>query len=200
MECKLGWVNFRRVSDLGVLATSLGVTRITVEQAGKNKFFFGNASGAPGNHSYYLSYNDFWNLCIQFVFVSIYLCIYIATHLNTVYLDWLQAVLQSNSRCAWKWWSSELSDKIWGCDRVSLEMHVDATIERIWRNTWRQWSHENWDGHQDRDRATLEIHLEAVIKPVWRCTCRPSSCELRGCERASLELHLRPINVRTGTP
>jgi hypothetical protein len=34
------------------------------------------------------------------IYVSMYLCIYIATHLHTVYLDWLQAVLESNSRCA----------------------------------------------------------------------------------------------------
>ena len=40
------------------------------------------------NHSYYLSLNDFQNLCIQFVFSSMYLCIYIATYLHTVYLDW----------------------------------------------------------------------------------------------------------------
>jgi hypothetical protein len=32
-------------------------------------------------------------------YVSVYLCIYIATHLHTIYLDWLQAVLESNSRC-----------------------------------------------------------------------------------------------------
>ena len=38
--------------------------------------------------------------CIQFEFSSMYLCIYIATHLHTLYLDWLQAVLESNSRCA----------------------------------------------------------------------------------------------------
>jgi len=31
--------------------------------------------------------------CIQFVFSSTYLCIYIATHLHTLCLDWLQAVI-----------------------------------------------------------------------------------------------------------
>jgi hypothetical protein len=31
-----------------------------------------------------------------------HLYIYIATHLHTVYLDWLQAVVESNSRCAGK--------------------------------------------------------------------------------------------------
>jgi len=62
--------------------------------------FFGNTAGAPGNHSYYLSFNDFQNLCIQFLFSSMYLCIYIATYLHTVYLDWQQAVIVSNSRSA----------------------------------------------------------------------------------------------------
>jgi hypothetical protein len=44
-------------TSLGAPATSLGAPRITVDQSGKN-IFFGNAAGAPGNHSYYLSFND----------------------------------------------------------------------------------------------------------------------------------------------
>jgi hypothetical protein len=40
-------------------ARSLGALQITVEQSGKNNIFFGNSPGAPGNHSYYLSFNDF---------------------------------------------------------------------------------------------------------------------------------------------
>jgi hypothetical protein len=43
---------------LGVPATSLGAPRLTVEQTQKN-IFFGNIPGAPGNHSYYLLFNDF---------------------------------------------------------------------------------------------------------------------------------------------
>jgi len=43
-------------SSLGAPATSLAAPRITVEQSGKN--IFGNAASAPGNHSYYLSFND----------------------------------------------------------------------------------------------------------------------------------------------
>ena len=61
--------------------------------------FFGNAAGAPGNHSYYLLFNDFQNLCFQIVFSSMYLCIYIATYLHTVYLDWQHAVIVGNSSC-----------------------------------------------------------------------------------------------------
>jgi hypothetical protein len=87
-------------TSLDAPATSLGSPRITVEQSGRNNIFFGNTAGAPGNHSYYLSFNDFYNSCIQFVFSSMYLCIYIATHLDKGYLDWLQVVLDSESRCA----------------------------------------------------------------------------------------------------
>jgi hypothetical protein len=46
-------------TNLGVLAICLGAPRITVEQSGKNNIFFGNAAGSPGNHSYYLLFNDF---------------------------------------------------------------------------------------------------------------------------------------------
>jgi len=44
------------VTSLGVPATNLGAPRITVEQFGKNILV--NAAGAPGNHSYYSSFND----------------------------------------------------------------------------------------------------------------------------------------------
>jgi len=45
------------MTSLGALATSLGAPRITVEQSGKN-ISFGNTAGAPGNQSYYISFND----------------------------------------------------------------------------------------------------------------------------------------------
>jgi len=45
-------------TTLGAPATCLGAPQITVEQSGKNNIF-GNAAGVPGNHSYYLSFNDF---------------------------------------------------------------------------------------------------------------------------------------------
>jgi len=44
--------------SLRALATTLESPGITVEQSGKN-IFFGHAAGAPGNHTYYLSFNDF---------------------------------------------------------------------------------------------------------------------------------------------
>ena len=44
--------------SLGVPVNSLGAPRITVEQSGKTVFFW-NTAGAAGNHSYYLSFNDY---------------------------------------------------------------------------------------------------------------------------------------------
>jgi len=103
------------------LQVHLGARWITVEQSGKN-IFFGNAANAPGNHSYYISFNDFQNLCIQFVFSSIYLWICITTYLHTVYLDGQHAVIVSKSRCGWRWQLSELRDTLRGRDRASLEI------------------------------------------------------------------------------
>ena len=46
-------------TGLGAQAPSLGAPRITVNQSGKNNIFLGNAACAPGNHSYYLLFNNF---------------------------------------------------------------------------------------------------------------------------------------------
>jgi len=45
------------MTSLGVLTTCLEAPQITIEQSGKNDIF-GNVAGGPGNHSYYLSFND----------------------------------------------------------------------------------------------------------------------------------------------
>jgi len=162
-------------ANLGVLTTGLtapttrlGARRITVEQSWKNIIFFGNAAGEPGNHSYNLSFNEFQNSGIQFVFLSMYLCIYIATHLHTVYLDWLQAVLEKISRYAWEWRSSELRDTLWGHDRATFEMHLEVIIDFIWRYTWGPRSSEPRCTLSDRDRANMEMHLQVMIMRTWR--------------------------------
>lgn len=54
--------------SLGVLVTCLVAPSIMVEQSGNNNIFFGNTIGAPGNHSYYILFNDVKNSCIQFVY------------------------------------------------------------------------------------------------------------------------------------
>jgi len=82
---------------------------------------------------------------------------------------------------------SLLKDLLGVCDRVSLEMHLEAGIESIWRYTRSPWSSGLRDELRDHHRASLKIHLEAVIKLVWRCTCRPWWSEFGGRDRVSLE-------------
>jgi len=150
--------------------------------------FFGNAAGAPGNHSYNLSFNDFQNLCIQFVFSSKYQCIYIATYQHLRY-PWISVHPPSliydvlgghdraswdmhmedrigwTQRCTWRPWSCELG----GCNRASLDIHLVAVIERVWRCTWRLWSSEFGDALGGRDEVRLDEYLEAVDGRLARC-------------------------------
>jgi len=124
-----------------------------------------------------------------------HLCIYIATHLHTVYLDWLQAVLEGNSRCAWKWWLTELRHTLRGRHRASLEIHFEAVIKRVWRCTLRPWSSKFVDAIGGRDCA----NMEAVFERLWRCNLRPWSNgfgdALWGRDRANLEMQLDSMNV-----
>jgi len=116
-----------------------------------------------------------------------YLCIYIATHLHMVDLDWLQAVLESNSRCAWKWRSSALRDTLWGRDQANLEMHWEAMINGVWWCTWRPWSNK------------LDMHLLAGIgwTPRWTLRLWPSEIgdAPAGYDRVRLEKYLEVVNL-----
>jgi len=47
---------------------------------------------------------------------------------------------------------------------VSLEMHFEAVIERVWRCNWRLRLSELRDAQGGRDRPTAEMHWEAVIE------------------------------------
>jgi hypothetical protein len=81
---------------------------MTVAQSGENYICFGNAAGESGFHSYYISFNDCYNSCIQFVFPLIYLCINVSkylyintvTDLQIVCQDWLLTMPESNLRSA----------------------------------------------------------------------------------------------------
>jgi hypothetical protein len=62
----LGGHSFRPSEKLGAPTTNLGVPvsagntpGSAGDKSGKNNILFGNAAGAPGNHSDYLSFNDF---------------------------------------------------------------------------------------------------------------------------------------------
>jgi hypothetical protein len=136
-----GQVSWTDVVAMRSTCEHLGARSITVEHSGKD-IFFGNVAGAPGNHSYYLSSNDCQNLCILFVFSSMYLCIDIATYLHTVYLDRQHVVIESNARCPWRWRSGELRDTLRGCDWASLAMQLVSVMECGQRFTGRPWSSE----------------------------------------------------------
>jgi len=61
------WEHLQHAREhLGVLttsrgppATSLGIPSITVSQSRKNTIFYANATGAPGNYSYFILFTDF---------------------------------------------------------------------------------------------------------------------------------------------
>jgi len=115
----------------------------------------------------------------------------------------LPLCLRTTAAAPWRCtWSSELRDILRGRDRASLEMHLEAVIERIWRYTWRQWSSELRDALRDPDRASLEMDLESVIERVWRYTWRPWSSEfgdvLAGNDRARLEEDLQAVDLAGG--
>jgi len=80
-----------------------------------------------------------------FSLYSSYLSIYIAPHLHRICLDWLQAVLEINSRCGWKWQSSELRDTLRACKGASLVKYLEPVIEHYWR-----------------------LHFKAMIDWTWR--------------------------------
>ena len=126
-----------------------------------------------------------------------HLCIYIATHLHMVYLDCLQVVLDSNSRCAWKWRSTKYRDTLRGHNQVSLEMNLEAVIKQDWRYT-RTLQMCVLGG---RNRASLETDMQGVIERVWRYNWSPWSSELRDalrdCDWASFETHLEAMIVRS---
>jgi len=47
---------------------------------------------------------------------------------------YLEAVIERVERCTWKPRSSELRDALGGRDRASLEMQLEAMIDRDWRS------------------------------------------------------------------
>jgi len=126
-------------TNLGAPATCLGAPRITV----------------------------MYSVCIL-IYLSMYLCIYIATHLH--------AISGLAAGGAWE----------------QFELHLKMTIEWTQRYTPRQWSSEFGDALEGGNREYLEIHLEAVIEWTQRCTWRPWLSEfgdaLGGHDRARLEI------------
>jgi len=124
------------------------------------------------------------------------LCIDNAIHLCTVYLDWLQAVSESNSRCTCGWWWSVLRDTHGGYYWVNVEMHLEADIEWTVKCTWRPWSSMWGDALGDQERE----NLEAIIEQDWRYNWRPLSSEcgdaLGGNYHGRLDEYLVVVDIR----
>jgi len=159
-----------------------------------------------------------YSICLL-ICVSMYLYSYPAIHAISE-LAWeqfkvrLKMTIEWTQRYTWRQLLCELRDALGGCDRASLEMHLEAEIVQLrdtpggcnWmslRCTWRAWSSGDALGGRDRvtQRCTWrpwscnwEMHLEAVIERVWRYTGWPWSSELRdapgGCDRVNWEMYL----------
>ena len=162
--------------------------------------FFGNAAGAPGNHSYYLSFNDFQNLGIQFVVSSMYLCIDIATYLHMVYLDWQHAVIVLRYPCISVHPPSLINHVPRGCDWASWELHLEAEIEWTHRCTGRSGSSELRDALRGRDRANLEAVIERVWRYTWRRWLSEFEDALGGRDHAKLKAVIDRVWIYTWMP
>jgi len=110
----------------------------------------------------------------------------------------LKMTIEWTRRFTPRLWSSDFGDALGGSNWASLEIHLEAVIERVWRYalgghgyanlqavikrvwryTWRPWSSELGDALGGRDWASLEMLLEAVIERVWRYTWMPWSSEI----------------------
>jgi len=104
----------------------------------------------------------------RYIYVSNCLFLSRATHLDMLYLDGLQVVLESDLWCTWKWRLSELRDTLQSHDQASLEMCLEVVKKLIWRFTWRPWSTDHRDALQDHDWPRLEVHCEDMPGRSWR--------------------------------
>jgi len=120
-------------------ATSLGAHRITLKQTGKNDNF-GNVAWAHGNHSYNTSFHDFQNTCVWFAFSHTYLYTYPSTHSRSIlaaagaweqFVVCLKMTIELTQRYTSGPWSRDFGDEHAGNNRVYLEIHSKAVIERV---------------------------------------------------------------------
>jgi hypothetical protein len=49
---------------------------------------------------------------------------------------------------------------------VNQELHLEATIDQVWRCTWRLRLSELRDALGGRDQSSVEMHFEALIEQV----------------------------------
>jgi len=126
------------------------------------------------------------------------LCIYIATYLHTVYLDWQHAVIVLRYPCITVPPPSLINDVLGGCDWASWELHLEAEIEWTQRWTGRPGASELRDALRGHDRANLEAVIERVGRYAWRLWLSEFGdalggrdlCEIGGRNRVDMDIHL----------
>jgi hypothetical protein len=69
-------------------------------------------------------------------------------------------------------WLSECRDTLQGWNHVSLEMHLETLIKRVWGYTCRPHRSELRDALPGCDCASLAMQLEAMFIRVWRWSWR----------------------------
>jgi len=83
MSTSLADMSGSYIDKSGCANNMAGSTSSDCSAVRENGYRFGNTTGATGNHGYDLSWNDFWNSHMQFVFSSMYLRIHISIKLPT---------------------------------------------------------------------------------------------------------------------
>ena len=104
-------------------------------------------------------------------------------------------MIESNSRCTWRWRLSELRDTLRGRDWASFTPCRSVHLRYPCTSVHPRSLNNNLLG--GRDRASWELHLVAEIEWTQGCTWRWwwSECgdALGGRDRASLEMHFEAL-------
>ena len=67
---------------------------------------------------------------------------------------------------------SDFGDELGGRNCASLEMHLEAAMELVWRCNWKPRSRDSGDALGGCDRVSLEMDLETTIERDWWSTRR----------------------------
>ena len=148
-----------------------------------------------------------YSVCIL-IYVSLYLYRYPSTHgipglapggaWEEIQMR-LKMMIESTQRYTPRPWWREDGDGQQGHNRAFLEIHLEAVMKWTEGCTPRSWSTEFVDTLGDHDRVNKEMRSKIVIERVCTHTWRPSSCELQGSNRASVDEYLEAVERwRTG--
>jgi len=129
-----------------------------------------------------------------------YLCIYIATYLHTVYLDWQHTVIVLRYPCISVHLPSLINHVVRCCHSVRWELHFEAEIEWTQRCTGRPGSRELRDALRGHDRANLEAVIERVWRYTWRLWLSEFGDALGRHDRAKLEAVIERVWIYTRRP